>query len=1132
MSEEGQNSGTARIDVVVNTDRMDAAVESAKTRISGMSAQAQADYAALSAAQKRATDSALTQADAIGKSREEMTLYKASLKGLPVSILDELKTKIVASQVAANEASVAIAAMGSGLGKSSLSDSALFKINRSISAYKEQAIAIQLASDAEANDALKRSSFSDANIFRLNQTIAKYKEQSSAIQSAAEIDSKAMLDRASLNNAGLLRINQSLAAYKQQSAAQADLAAQTAVEDQARIEQEVRWQAFLRESAAEKIGINEAVATSNVQASASAGTDAAAFNAAVLRKNAALTELNTAMAAGIPDIAALTEANVQLDVAMAAGALSAREQQAYITTLNAAEERLTGVKIGETVATEANTVATNANTVAKGMNSRVAYSASALISDAASGQFGRSKRELAALANETGLLSKLFTPVGVAIGATAAAVGLLGVAAYKAADAQTALEQAITRSGNAAGLDAEQVKQLATQYATYYTSAKQVIGIQEELMASGAVTASTFKQATQAAVVFGEATGESNKQVIQTFAEIAKNPLQTLDKINQVYGTITPQIRDHVIALIDEGDKLGAVAAAYQAIIDTMGHTAALEHEQEGLIDRLVARWKNGASAIGDAYAKLVNGLSLTDEFQLAKSTYEAHLKSTERNSPLDRFGGQVFSNNELQAEHDKVQALADAIQKTRDTAALGGQTTEDNKAGNAANSYYDAHFAKLDKIKEKQKEINDLTANYEQMWEHTAGSNARLKGVQRVLDENGKASFVGGNYDRDLAGINAKFKGKSGKSAADPFNASIVDAGLDETKQVDKDIEAYKKEADQWAKSTATAVAYNQTLRDMLDTRKRAIDLQVESVGMGAKEIQQQSALIAIDQDYDTKKAELQRRQQSSTSALERDGYQKQLDDLAKYHDDRIKMELDGWRREADARQNAMLGAQAALADFTDSAKDVAGQTKSIFGNAFDGMASALANFVSTGKLNFSSLATSIISDLAKMEARILISQALQSMFGGFGGTNGQGGTTTNAQGFVNHVYANGDAFNGSPGLSAYSNSVVDKPTFFANGGNVMGEAGPEAIMPLSRGSNGKLGVQASGGGAEVVINITNQGQPVQAKQTGMRNDGGKVIIDLMLQAVASDIATGGKTAKAMQGRYGLQQRGVAVGG
>jgi phage-related minor tail protein len=42
-------------------------------------------------------------------------------------------------------------------------------------------------------------------------------------------------------------------------------------------------------------------------------------------------------------------------------------------------------------------------------------------------------------------------------------------------------------------------------------------------------------------------------------------------------------------------------------------------------------------------------------------------------------------------------------------------------------------------------------------------------------------------------------------------------------------------------------------------------------------------------------------------------------------------------------------------------------------------------------------------------------------------------------------------------------------------NGGKtgLMGEAGPEAIMPLKRGSNGKLGVQMEGGGGQnVVIN------------------------------------------------------------
>jgi phage-related minor tail protein len=59
---------------------------------------------------------------------------------------------------------------------------------------------------------------------------------------------------------------------------------------------------------------------------------------------------------------------------------------------------------------------------------------------------------------------------------------------------------------------------------------------------------------------------------------------------------------------------------------------------------------------------------------------------------------------------------------------------------------------------------------------------------------------------------------------------------------------------------------------------------------------------------------------------------------------------------------------------------------------------------------------------------------------------------------------YAKGDVFN-SADLSGYSNSIVKQPTFFAfaSGGGVMGEAGPEAIMPLTRASDGSLGVRAT---------------------------------------------------------------------
>jgi len=65
----------------------------------------------------------------------------------------------------------------------------------------------------------------------------------------------------------------------------------------------------------------------------------------------------------------------------------------------------------------------------------------------------------------------------------------------------------------------------------------------------------------------------------------------------------------------------------------------------------------------------------------------------------------------------------------------------------------------------------------------------------------------------------------------------------------------------------------------------------------------------------------------------------------------------------------------------------------------------------------------------------------------------------------------ADGGAFH--KGVEMFANGgVVGSPTMFGHSGGlgVMGEAGPEAIMPLKRGSNGKLGVQMEGGGAVTI--------------------------------------------------------------
>jgi hypothetical protein len=81
----------------------------------------------------------------------------------------------------------------------------------------------------------------------------------------------------------------------------------------------------------------------------------------------------------------------------------------------------------------------------------------------------------------------------------------------------------------------------------------------------------------------------------------------------------------------------------------------------------------------------------------------------------------------------------------------------------------------------------------------------------------------------------------------------------------------------------------------------------------------------------------------------------------------------------------------------------------------------------------------------------------------------------------------ANGNAFGPAGVIPFARGGIVNSPTLFpfAKGTGLMGEAGPEAILPLQRGRGGKLGVAASGGGASVnyapVINIDSRSDVAQ---------------------------------------------------
>jgi len=193
---------------------------------------------------------------------------------------------------------------------------------------------------------------------------------------------------------------------------------------------------------------------------------------------------------------------------------------------------------------------------------------------------------------------------------------------------------------------------------------------------------------------------------------------------------------------------------------------------------------------------------------------------------------------------------------------------------------------------------------------------------------------------------------------------------------------------------------------------------------------------------------------------------------------------------------------------------------------------ASAIADFAVDGSASFSGMTKSIIKDMVAMVAQQNITGPLAKSIGSFdwkGLFGGSAGTTGTTNSFMTNGVALGSAKGNvftSPGLSAFSGQVVSSPTVFpfARGIGLMGEAGPEAIMPLSRGSDGKLGVRAGGGTPNVSIVVNNTvSDKVQATVQPRMNNGKLEFEVLIQQAVAKDLRSNGPMAQGLSSTFGL---------
>lgn len=176
---------------------------------------------------------------------------------------------------------------------------------------------------------------------------------------------------------------------------------------------------------------------------------------------------------------------------------------------------------------------------------------------------------------------------------------------------------------------------------------------------------------------------------------------------------------------------------------------------------------------------------------------------------------------------------------------------------------------------------------------------------------------------------------------------------------------------------------------------------------------------------------------------------------------------------------------------------------------------------------------ASEAVSDLASRLADKLLNQGFEMLIGGlFGG----GGPLSGGAGILDFIFnANGNSFDAGS-ITAFANGgVVSRATPFgmSNGKmGVMGEAGPEAILPLSRGSDGKLGVKSEVQNSQsetnvnvsIPVNVENySNSEVEVNQSDER-------IDIIIKKEVNNVLASGGADRSMNSRYGLRPRSPGV--